>query len=281
MINNNKLIKPFVKWAGGKRQLLAELTQYIPKDYNKGRYFEVFLGGGALLFHLLPKNAVVGDYNDELINVYKTIKENPDELIQTLKEFKNESKFFYDIRDWDRSSSYATLAPINKAARIIYLNKTCYNGLFRVNSHGQFNAPFGNYKSPNIINEPTIRAISSYFNTSNIEFLAGDFEKSLTTIKKNDFVYLDPPYDSNSDPASFTGYTLVGFNRREQERLKNTCDKISKIGAKFLLSNSDTNFIKELYKDYDIKVVQANRSINSIGSDRGAINELLIKNYDI
>lgn len=160
------------------------------------------------------------------------------------------------------------------------MNKTCYNGLFRVNMAGQFNSPFGNYKNPNITNEITIRAVSKYLNDANIEFKCGDYEDALKGIKKGSFVYLDPPYDPVSNSANFTGYDKGGFNRDEQTRLKNSCDKLDKKGVKFLLSNSATEFIKDLYKAYNIKEVKAKRIINSNGNARGDVNEVLVRNYE-
>lgn len=278
LVNKNKLVRPFVKWAGGKRQILPEILQSIPHKFNK--YFEPFVGGGALFFELRPKEAVINDLNSELINLYKVIKNNPKELIDELKLYQNTSDYFYKIRELDRNPNFDKLSEIKKASRILYLNKTCYNGLFRVNSQGQFNVPFGNYKQPNIINDIVIMAVSNYLNSANLLMLSGDFEESLKKAKKNDFVYLDPPYDPVSEISSFTGYTLNGFGKDEQKRLKNVCDRLNEKGVKFLLSNSYTDFINELYKkEYNINIISASRSINSIGDKRGKISEVLIRNY--
>lgn len=278
LVNKNKLVRPFVKWAGGKRQILPEILQSIPHKFNK--YFEPFVGGGALFFELQPKEAVINDLNSELINLYKVIKNNPKELIDELKLYQNTSDYFYKIRELDRNPNFDKLSEIKKASRILYLNKTCYNGLFRVNSQGQFNVPFGNYKQPNIINDIVIMAVSNYLNSANLLMLSGDFEESLKKAKKNDFVYLDPPYDPVSEISSFTGYTLNGFGKDEQKRLKNVCDRLNEKGVKFLLSNSYTDFINELYKkEYNINIISASRSINSIGDKRGKISEVLIRNY--
>jgi DNA adenine methylase len=277
-VYKNKLVRPFVKWAGGKRQILPEILQSIPHKFNK--YFEPFVGGGALFFELQPKEAVINDLNSELINLYKVIKNNPKELIDELKLYQNTSDYFYKIRELDRNPNFDKLSEIKKASRILYLNKTCYNGLFRVNSQGQFNVPFGNYKQPNIINDIVIMAVSNYLNSANLLMLSGDFEESLKKAKKNDFVYLDPPYDPVSEISSFTGYTLNGFGKDEQKRLKNVCDRLNEKGVKFLLSNSYTDFINELYKkEYNINIISASRSINSIGDKRGKISEVLIRNY--
>ena len=276
-MNKNKFISPVVKWVGGKRQLLKDIEQHIPTTYS--RYFEPFLGGGAVLFHLQPKNAVVNDQNSELINLYSMIKDFPEELIADLKQHENEEDYFYNIRSLDREQ-FEQLSNIKKASRIIFLNKTCFNGLFRVNSSGEFNTPFGRYKNPNIINEVTIKAISNYFIDNNIKILNCDYQKSLFNIRKGAFIYFDPPYDPISDSSSFTGYTKNGFNRGEQERLKEVCDTYNSKGIKFLLSNSSTDFIKNLYKDYNIHTVSAKRNINSKGDGRGCVQELLIKNYE-
>lgn len=271
---------PVVKWVGGKRQLLDELKKYTPKKIST--YYEPFFGGGANLFSIQPKNAVINDLNGDLVTTYRVIKEKVEELIEKLKvhEANNTEEYFYQIRDLDRQSSrYNALDDVEKAARLIYLNKTCYNGLFRVNSSGQFNTPYGKYKNPNIVNEVVLRAVSKYFNDNNIHILSGDFADAVANAQKGDFVYLDPPYDPVSNTASFTGYNEGGFNKKEQERLKLVCDELNKKGVKFLLSNSNTEFINNLYKGYDIIIVKAKRSINSNGNKRGEVEEVLIKNF--
>lgn len=274
----NKLVTPVVKWVGGKRQLLDEITPLLPKRFSG--YCEPFLGGGAVLFSIQPSKAIVNDLNADLITVYEVIRDDVDTLIESLKTHQNTSDYFYAIRDIDRNKcTYESLSKIEKASRLIYLNKTCFNGLFRVNSSGEFNSPFGHYKNPNIINEPVLRAVSKYFNTNNITFCSEDFALTLERVKKNDFVYLDPPYDPVSDTASFTGYNKGGFNREEQLRLKSCCDVLNQRGIKFMLSNSATDFIKDLYKEYNITIVKAKRAINSNGSKRGSIEEVLVRNY--
>jgi len=276
----NKLISPILKWAGGKRQLLSEIDLLMPEKKNK-YYYEPFLGGGSVLFHLQPKNAVVNDVNQELINVYNIVKNKLTELIEDLKIHQNNAEYFYKIRALDRQSeTYSTLSDIQKASRIIFLNKTCFNGLFRVNSIGEFNSPFGSYKNPNIVNEITLNAVSKFFNDNNIIFKCGDFQDSLIDIKKDSFVYLDPPYDPISLSSNFTGYTKTGFGEFEQKRLKDLCDELDSKGIKFLLSNSCTDFIKDLYKNYNIKIIQAKRSINSNSEARGLVDEVLIRNYE-
>lgn len=278
-MKNDELVMPVVKWVGGKRQLITEIDKYIPSQIST--YYEPFLGGGAVFFYLQPKKAVVNDINEELINLYQVIQDNVEELIEDLKKHKNEPDYFYSIRELDRDTEvYKKLNPVERASRIHYLNKTCYNGLFRVNSQGQFNVPFGRYKNPNIVNEITLRAVSNYFNSAKITFKCCDFEEALKGARKGSFIYFDPPYDPVSDTSSFTGYDKGGFDRQEQIRLKKLCDKLNRRGIKFLLSNSETEFILDLYRDYKIEIVQAKRSINSKGNKRGEVNEVLVMNYE-
>lgn len=280
-MKKNKIVlaAPVLKWVGGKRQLMNEIEKLLPKTYTT--YYEPFIGGGAVLFELQPKKAVINDINGELINLYNVIKDDVELLIEDLKKHENTSEYFYQIREQDRNKNeYEKLSKIEKASRIVYLNKTCFNGLFRVNKAGEFNSPFGKYKNPNIVDEVTLRAVSKYFNKVDIKILNDDFESSLKGIRKGSFVYLDPPYDPISSSANFTGYDKGGFNRDEQIRLKKLCDKLDKRGVKFLLSNSATEFIKDLYKDYDINIVKAKRVINSNGNSRGEVDEVLVRNYE-
>ena len=278
-MKNNPLVSPVVKWVGGKRQLLQDILKHIPDRYST--YYEPFVGGGAVLFHLQPEKIVINDINEELMSVYNVICNNVEELIEDLKKHKNESDYFYKIRELDRDrEKYAQLNNIGRASRVIYLNKTCYNGLFRVNRQGEFNTPFGRYKNPNIVNEATLRAVNNYFNKAKVTLKCGDFEEAVKGIRKGSFVYFDPPYDPVSDSANFTGYDKGGFDKDEQMRLKKLCDKLNNRGVKFLLSNSSTEFILDLYKDYNITIVKAKRSINSKGDGRGDVNEVLVKNYE-
>lgn len=277
--NRNMLATPVLKWVGGKRQLLPEINKYIPEKITT--YYEPFVGGGAVLFELQPKKAVINDVNPELVNLYTVIRDNVDELIEELKDYRNEEEFFYNVRSLDCDETvYSELTNIQRAARVHYLNKTCYNGLFRVNMAGQFNTPFGRYKNPNIVNEKTLKAVSMLFNKTELKILNVDFEKAVSNCKKGAFVYFDPPYDPISDSSSFTGYSKGGFDRAEQVRLKNLCDRLNERGVKFLLSNSSTSFIRELYKDYTIEIIKSKRAINSKGDKRGEIDEVLIRNYE-
>lgn len=279
--SRNELLQPFLKWAGGKRQLLPKLRSYLPKIKYQ-TYFEPFVGAGAFLFDLQPKKALINDTNAELINCYQVIKENPEELLKITREHQenNTKEYYYKLRAFDRQSRFQDMSNVERAARIIYLNKTCYNGLFRVNSQGQFNVPYGDYKKPIVADEIVIKAVSLYLNENNIEMTNKDFEEAVSQAKREDFIYFDPPYDPLSDTSSFTGYDLNGFNKNEQQRLKQVCDDLTKRGCKVLISNSATEFILHLYSDkrYSIIEVEANRNINSVATGRGKINELLIFN---
>lgn len=270
-------VTPFVKWVGGKRQLLPDILANLPLQYNT--YAEPFIGGGAVLFKLQPKKAIINDFNGELINLYLTIKNNLEELLADLKKHENTPEYFYEIRGLDRKEDFREMDAIRRASRVIYLNKTCYNGLYRVNSSGEFNAPFGKYKNPNIVNENTLRAVSAYLNENDIEIYCGDFEEAVKKLKNGDFVYFDPPYDPVSKSANFTGYVEGGFGTRDQQRLRDVCKKLDKKGVHFLVSNSDTAFIREQYDAFNLVEVKAKRSINSDSRKRGAVRELLIKNY--
>lgn len=272
-------VAPVLKWAGGKRQVLTEIKRRVPGSFST--YYEPFLGGGAVLFALQPDTACANDVNSELINVYQVIQDNVEELISHLKKHKNTEEYFYDIRELDRDKErYARLTPVQKASRIIYLNKTCYNGLFRVNKAGQFNTPFGGYRRPNIVNASTLRAVSKYLGQADIRFSCEDFETALQPAAAGDFVYLDPPYDPVSDTANFTGYDKGGFGRDEQVRLKETCDRLDREGVRFLLSNSATDFIMGLYRGYRIEVIRARRAVNSRADRRGVVDEVLVMNYE-
>jgi DNA adenine methylase len=280
MMKSNTLVSPFLKWVGGKRQIMPSITAYLPKNIKNCQYVEPFVGGGAVLFHLQPKKAIVNDLNTELINVYRVIKNNLEPLIIDLKKHENNSAYFYTIRNLDRTPDYKKMSDIERASRIIYLNKTCFNGLYRVNNAGEFNSPFGNYKNPNIINEPVLRAVSKYLRSNAIELLNEDYEIVLDKVEENSFVYLDPPYHPISINSNFTGYVQGGWNMFDQVRLREACDKLNDKGIKFLLSNSSACFIKDQYKQYNINTVKANRAINSDGANRGEVDELLIRNYE-
>lgn len=283
MTKKNPLIKPYLKWAGGKRQLLPEIIQHIPKKIDSHTYYEPFMGAGAVLFELQLKNAVINDFNTQLILTYSVIKENVEKLIKALNKHQvnNSEEYYYNIRSQDRQpEDFQKLSDIKKAARLIFLNKTCYNGLYRVNSQGLFNVPYGKYKNPAICEESALRAISNYLNTNKIEILNCDFAQVVQSANRHSFVYFDPPYHS-PDNTNFTGYQANGFDQNEQIRLRDTYVDLTKKNVKCLLSNSDTEFIRDLYNDtrFVIITVQAKRAINSNSAGRGEVNEVLIKNW--
>ncbi len=277
-MSKNPLVMPVLKWVGGKRQLLPELRRRMPKLFT--RYYEPFIGGGALFFARQPTMAILNDSNWELINVYEQIRDSLDELVRELEQLQNNQETYYRVRQMDREPDFETLPRVKRAARILYLNKTCYNGLFRVNSHGEFNSPFGYYKNPNIVNKPVLAAVSTFLANRNLVFRCGDYAESLKGIRKGAFVYFDPPYDPVSSSASFTGYTQSGFDKEEQERLAEVCKALNRKGVKFMLSNADTKRIRKLYSDFTIETVQARRNVNSDGNKRGEVSEVIVRNYE-
>jgi len=266
---------PIIKWAGGKRQLLSELRSRLPQTYN--RYFEPFIGGGALFFDQAPQNAYISDINPELVNLYKVVRDNVESLISALSEHKNTLEYFTEIRALDREPTYTTLSDVAKASRFIYLNKTCFNGLYRVNSRGYFNVPFGRYANPKFLDKSALYSASEVLQNAQLE--CANFDNILNFVKKGDLVYFDPPYIPISTTSSFTSYTKEDFGMSEQIKLKELCDKLSEIGTKFMLSNSDTPVANELYCGYKIEKIQASRFINSKADGRGKISEIIVRNY--
>jgi DNA adenine methylase len=273
-------IPKFVKWAGGKGQLLEQFEPLLPKKFN--RYIEPFVGSGAVFFYIIqkynPKEIIISDINEELINVYEIIKTDAERLIVELKQHKEYhlvegKKYFLTIR----ATNPKDLPDLEKAARFIYLNKTCFNGLYRVNSKGKFNVPMGSYKNPDIVQEDRIRQVSNLLKKVTIKVMS--FEKVLDIAKKNDFVYFDPPYYPLKKGTSFTTYTKNVFLENEQKLLLDVFSKLDKKGCLVMESNSDTKFIKDLYTKYNIHFVKATRMINCNGDKRGKINEMVITNY--
>jgi len=267
----------FVKWAGGKRQLLPELKELSPKKIDT--YVEPFLGSGALFFFLkknnMIKQAILSDINEELINLFKIVRDKPDELIELLKKQKklHSKEYYYKIRALDPTN----LNKLKRAARLMYLNKTCFNGLYRVNSKNGFNVPMGSYKNPNIVSEKKIREASKLLKGTIIK--CESFLNIKKMIRGSEFVYFDPPYHPLKKGKSFTTYAKGNFLEKEQKQLANLFNELNKLGCRLMLSNSDTKFIKELYKDHKINFVKARRMINSNAKKRGSINELVITNY--
>lgn len=271
------MLTPYLKWVGGKRQLLPTILSHVPQEY--GTYYEPFLGGGALLFALQPKQAVVSDSNSELINTYRVIRDALSDLVIELQGYRKTKDDYYFIRALDRLEGFKTISSVKRAARFLYLNKTCFNGLHRVNSKGQFNTPYGYYKSPTILDRDKIDLVQEYLSSNQVSILNCDYEETLWTASKGDFVYLDPPYEPLSATSSFTGYSATGFSQEDQRRVKEVVDRLTRIGVKVLISNSYCPFIEELYQEYSQVQVLASRAINSKGDGRGKITELLIKNY--
>lgn len=282
-MKKNPMVKPVLKWAGGKRQLMPQILEYIPKKF--GRYYEPFVGGGALFFELQNSKSTINDFNTELILTYKSIRDNLDQLVQLLKQHEqnNSSEYYYEIREWDRNGIIDNKNNVERAARFIYLNKTGFNGLFRVNSQNQMNTPYGRYKNPAIVNAEILTAVSEFLNDPKVEILNGDFEEAVKNAKRGDFVYFDPPYAPLvDDKKSFVGYTLNGFDAKEQERLRDLFNALTNKGVKVMLSNSSVPYIHDIYSEYKDTtiVVPAKRSINSRSSGRGKVDEVLIMNYD-
>ena len=274
--------KPFVKWAGGKRQLIPILTENLPT--SMGTYFEPFLGGGALLFHILiernGQRCGISDLNSDLVLAYTTIRDKTEELIVSLKNHsknyqKNSKSYYYTIRDTNPRSA------IEKTSRLLFLNRTCFNGLYRVNKKGKFNVPLGRYTNPNIINEENIRSVSQVLQSYRISIKCRDFGAVLEDAKKHDLVYFDPPYQPVSDTANFTSYTNKSFTTEDLKRLAKLCLKLDSKGCNVMLSNSFSQEVADIFteKQWKLKKIAANRSINSNSKKRTGHFELLIKNY--
>ena len=273
--------KPFVKWAGGKRQIIEKLKMYVPDEYEI--YYEPFVGGGALLFELSPKKAVINDSNKELMNVYSVLcdEEKFKKMCNLLNHYetKHSEAFFYEIRNKDRlKASFNRLSDYTRAARTIYLNKACFNGLYRVNSKNEFNVPFGKKTHVNTYDGGNLITVSNYLTMNDIKIMNVDFEEAVKMAKKNDFVYFDPPYDS--DTETFNGYTEEGFDKKEQRRLAAVFKDLDARGVYVMLSNHNTLLVQELYKDYNIHVIEAKRNINSNGKKRGKVEEVIITNFE-
>lgn len=273
-------LQPFTKWTGGKRQLLSVIRELMPKTYN--RYFEPFVGGGALFFDLAPKDAVINDFNAELINCYQQIKDNPQELIEILKVHQeyNSKEYYLDLRSADRDERIDMMSEVQRAARILYMLRVNFNGLYRVNSKNQFNVPYGRYKNPKIVDEELISAISVYINNNQLEIKVGDFEKAIVDVRTGDFVYFDPPYIPLSETSAFTSYTHEGFSFADQVRLRDAFKRLSDTGAYVMLSNSSSALVEELYKDFNIHYVEATRTNGAKSSSRGKISEIIVTNYE-
>ena len=264
--------KPFVKWAGGKRQIIDKLMKFVPDEFDT--YYEPFIGGGALLFELAPKKAVINDSNVELMNVYKCIKDEVKftKMCNELNHYeaKHSKDFYLEIRSLDRDKSkFHRIADYRRAARTVYLNKSCFNGLYRVNSKNEFNVPFNKKLKVNTYDGQNLGIIHSYLNFNDVKILSVDFEEAVRDCKKGDFIYFDPPYDS--DKGVFNSYTEDGFGKEDQKRLADVYKKLADRGCYVMLSNHNTRLVQELYGEFNIHVIEAKRSINANGKKRGKV----------
>ena len=281
LLEETKAFRPFVKWAGGKTQLLERLHAYMPKTYNN--YFEPFIGGGSFFLNIAPKTATINDFNAELVCAYKCFQN--DELFESLKnelkkhEVNHSEEYYYQIRSMDKEDGFFSLPIYVRAARMIYLNKSCFNGLYRVNSKGFFNVPSGRKKKVVTFDEDNFNSLREYFRNNDITILNCDFEDAVKNAKAGDFVYFDPPYDVIENKNSFTSYAKNDFGKDEQIRLARLYKKLSDKDVLVMLSNHNTVFINELYKDFNIHVVNAKRMINSKADRRGDVEEVIITNY--
>lgn len=273
--------KPIVKWAGGKRQLIDKLLEYMPERYNA--YYEPFIGGGALLFELMPPVATINDVNEELLAIYRCLQNEEyfKLMIQDLDKHEKEhsEEHYYDVRGIDRRPEFNELPIWKRASRAIYLNKSCFNGLYRVNSNGYFNVPSGKKKKVQTYDRENIIALHNYFMNNKVTILEGDFTKAIENAMLGDFVYFDPPYDAFDDKETFTSYTKFNFSKEDQKRLAELFKELSDKGVHVMLSNHNTTYIRELYKDFNIHIVKAKRMINADSKGRGDVEEVIITNY--
>ncbi len=272
---------PIVKWAGGKTQILDKLLAKAPKKFKT--YYEPFVGGGAFFLSLQPNKAVINDTNKELMAIYKCLKNDAwfEKMVLLVKqhEANNSEEYFYKVRELDHDKNYCHRPIYFRAARAIYLNKACFNGLYRVNSKGFFNVPFNGNKIVKCFEDDNIKKLHSYFFNCKPVILSKDFSAACYKAKKGDFVYFDPPYDKPEGKNSFTTYTKGDFDKQQQEKLARLFKRLSKRGVYVMLSNHNTKFINSLYAGFNIQVIEARRAINSKGDARGKVEEVIITNY--
>lgn len=279
-------IEPFVKWVGGKRQLLKEIEKRLPKSFNT--YHEPFVGGGALLFYLQPEKAIISDLNSELITTYKTIKKSYRQLREylLLMEYGHSEAFFKQIRNIDKNDKNNLRAlslgdsDLLKAARFIYLNKAGFNGLYRVNGDGYFNVPSGKKEKVKTHEFPNLKLVSDYLSQNKVSIYNRGYEAVVRVAKSGDFVYLDPPYDYEPSQKGFDSYQKESFGVKGQKQLAEVCRKLDANGVKFMLSNHNTKLIRELYRDFKIDVINAKRLVGGKGATREDVEEVLITNYE-
>lgn len=278
---HKSILKPFVKWAGGKTQVLSRIKDYMPTSFNQ--YFEPFIGGGALFFDITPTKATINDSNTELMITYKCFQDSNDYMMmidEIKKHEQNHSEdYYYLVRDMDREENYTTLPNHIKAARLIYLNKACFNGLYRVNAKGYFNVPSGKKEKVKAYDKELFDNLHEFLSNKSIRIMNTDFKEAVKNANEGDFVYFDPPYDTLDEKDSFTSYTKDCFGKEEQIKLANVFKELSENKVKVMLSNHNTAFIRDLYKDFNIHVIEAKRMINSNANGRGNVEEVIITNY--
>ena len=263
--------QPFLKWAGGKTRLLGQFEPMFPRRFRS--YHEPFIGAGAVFFHLQPQQAHLSDTNPDLVTCYQVIQQDPAGLVEVLRMYRHDRDFYYHVRQLDPRE----LSPVQRAARMIFLNKTCFNGLWRVNRQGRFNVPFGDYKNPRIVDADNLALVHQAL--QGVVVRHAGFEQAMTDVDRGDFVYLDPPYHPVSSTARFTSYGADDFREADQRRLAEEFRRLDARGARVMLSNSDTPLIHELYAGFRIDLVSCNRAINRDASKRGAVNEVVVRNY--
>ena len=278
---SNSSVAPFVKWAGGKRQLIPQIKERMPKQYKD--YYEPFVGGGAVTFELLPANALINDINKALINAYKQICNAPKVFMKAVNKLDEEmwedgKEYYYSLREHYNDKLMKAEYDVELAALFVFINKHCFNGLYRVNSKNEFNVPFGKKTKVNTYEGQNLGIICGFLNYNDIKILSTDFEEAVKEAKKGDFIYFDPPYDS--DTSTFNSYTEDGFGKEQQKRLAKVYRELSDKGCYVMLSNHNTELINELYKDYNIHLIEAKRSINANGKKRGKVEEVIITNYE-
>ncbi|WP_303961864.1 Dam family site-specific DNA-(adenine-N6)-methyltransferase [Succinatimonas hippei] len=277
-VNKTDMVRPFIKWAGGKRRTLNQLLFFMPDRISS--FVEPFVGSGCVYFALNAPKSIINDSNEELINTYIQIRDNLDELKTLLRSYPYDKDFFLKIRALDRDPDFLSLPKVQRAARFIYLIKTCFNGLYRVNSKNYFNTPFGKYTDPKICDDEVLDAAHNYMHKNKTDIRCGHFYDLLDDIDSDAFVYLDPPYFPIAE-KSFTSYQPNQWTEENDYELFEFCKELDKRGIRFMLSNSTAPFIIDLYKNFEMEMINATRSINASGSTRGQIKEIIITNYDL